>query len=56
MKEISKIESYLIRNEIDYFKGETGVISIDINNISKDKFKDYHNFIYTLEKSVQKLN
>lgn len=56
MSEISEIESYLIRNEIEYFKGETGIISIDINKIPKDKFKDYHNFIYTLEKSIQKLN
>lgn len=49
MTKAEKIEAYLIKNDIDYYKNEEGWISIDINKIPKDKFKAYHDYRYSLQ-------
>lgn len=47
---MTESEKYLIDNKINYFKSDNGVIIVNINEITKEKFKKYHQFIYILNK------
>ncbi len=50
MSKAKEIENYLIDNDIEYFKNDEGVMSIDINNIPKNKFKTYHDAMVLIER------
>ena len=47
---MSESEKYLITNNINYFKGENGVIIVNINEIDEETLRNYHQFIYLINK------
>jgi len=51
-----EVEKYLIDNQIDYYKDNSGALSITISNIPLEKLTPYWEFIYKTQKKYEKLN
>lgn len=52
---VSDREKYLIENEIPYFKGRCGTISVTLNDVPDEKFNDYWNFCLKQERMKGKI-
>lgn len=52
---VSDREKYLIENEIPYFKGSCGTISVTLNDVPDEKFNDYWNFCIKQERMKGKI-
>lgn len=51
LKEKSQIIiKWLKKNNVEYLLGEGGALSVNINNIPEDKFNEYHEMRYNLDR------